>query len=86
MITKAPAYATADGQSFFKLSDAQEHELCGILGIDKTDPISRVFVESAIRNKEKVVDVLTTTETTRSKARKINGGHKSIKTAPKTVT
>lgn len=85
MIKYTKAFTTSNGKTFSKLSDAQAEEL-GLLLTEipnqigaEVDLISRI-----IANSDKVVDILTTTESSRPAARKVNGGKKTRK--PKAAT
>lgn len=83
MIQKSTAYSDSKGGMHLNLGDAQEAEL-KILCEDKwgvavtkemqEDIASAVSI--LVAHKEKVLDVLTTKETSRVKARKVNGAVK----------
>jgi hypothetical protein len=76
MITKTTVteYGTADGKSFKLLSQAQAHDLKTILEINDAT------AEAILDNRAQIVDILTTTETSKPRARKVNGGTKTKKT------
>lgn len=69
MITKSPAYIT-DGMSFLTLEGAQGHEIETL--IDKDQPTPSGLAAWIMANKEKLIDILTTTPTSKPRARKIN--------------
>lgn len=74
MIQFVNAFATNDGKVHQTLEEAQIHELSEIAGRDAATAL--------VKEKERVIDILTTTKTSRPKARKINGGRKARKTNP----
>ena len=84
MIQKVHAYQTTDGQHWPTIELAQAHELKLVTGIETdvgNDTSVLVNTISAIvKNKEKVMDILTMKKTSRPKARKIN--KKKEETAP----
>lgn len=71
------AYQAA-GKTYATLEEAQIAELDDLFAGKPTDPASLTI----IRNIDKVLDILTTTENSRPLARKTNGGRKPRK--PKT--
>lgn len=82
------SYRTSDGNVFGTLQLAQEHELTRLLLENVgTGTIEATMVACAtvlVGNAEKVVDILTTTKTSRPKARRIN--KKVVATQPATKT
>lgn len=74
MITKEPSFVTSDRQRFDTLDAAIGHELGLIFpdGVMSTTPV----VEVILKNRDKIVDLLTTTKTSKPRARKINGASK----------
>lgn len=76
MITKTAAFQTSDQKTHATLEEAQQHELEILLtpaGFDEETPkICQQLVQVA----DKVVDILTTTATSKPRARKVNGGTK----------
>lgn len=79
MIEKTKAYIS-DGKVFPTLRDAQINEMCILLAGSMPqgsppDDISGVLVDSA----DEVIDILTTKESSKPKARSIHGGKKSRK-------
>lgn len=77
MIEFTKSYKTADAQVFGSIEDAQVHEISAILGI------SSDISKNIVSNKDKVMDILTTTSNSKPKARTIHGGTK--KRNPKTI-
>lgn len=81
MITFAKAYVVGE-KVYSTLEQAQTAELAAILSELITDNLS---AETAARhlteNRERVLDILTTTDKSRPRARKVNGGRK-----PRNVT
>lgn len=65
---------TSDGIGHPTLEQAQRHELATLLNIEAT-----AIVDAIIQNADKVVDILTTSESSRAKARRVNGGTKPRK-------
>jgi len=84
MISKQRSLFFCVGDSFFKtLDEAQRFDLQLILKpTDFTDEQSNAIVDFLMKNAAAVVDILTTTPTSRAKARKTNGSKKTLK-APK---
>lgn len=85
MITRQPAFVTADGLTFSTLEAAQERELILLLGLSTEEcKIATRIMEK----KTQVVDILTTTATSKTRARSVNGGkrtRKPIVTAPEST-
>lgn len=76
MIERAAAFKVGD-KTFGTLAEAQKAELLIILGIEEHDSTNAEAVTAKLlQAKDKVVDILTTTESSRLKARRINGGTK----------
>jgi hypothetical protein len=86
MITRATSFKTDDGECFHSLDDAQAHELATIIGSAMgvcnengdycvTDG-GLVIAKALVEDRKRVIDILTTTETSLVKARAINGGRK----------
>jgi hypothetical protein len=91
MITKKPAYFTSSGQACEGLEEAQKAALASLLKDDiievtaterEVSTVSVRITEAIMRNADKIIDILTTTPTSRTKARKVNGGKKSKKADP----
>lgn len=83
------AIKTADGRAFFDLAEAQAHELfqllaphCTATPLGLADAQTEAFCGLLIKEAEKVADILTTTPTSRPKARKINGATRKAKVKP----
>lgn len=87
MITKVSAYQSSDGTAHSSLEEAQRAELKTLLkeeaGFEEGLALADV-VQAIISNAETIVDILTTTPTSKPKARKVNGGTK--KRTPKATT
>lgn len=82
MIERKPAFVTSDGETFAELIDAQRHEIARLLNIEPLSNIAPVDVLDAIvEHRDKLVDILTTTATSKTRARKVNGGRKTRKPA-----
>jgi hypothetical protein len=73
MITRTNAFQTSDDKTHATLEDAQKHELELISGHGGDS------VAWLMQNKEKILDILTTTTTSKPRARKVNGGKKQRK-------
>lgn len=71
MITYQKCFV-ANGKSFPTLEEAQREEIQMI-------PTTSVVAEFILANKDKILDILTTTEASRPRARKVNGGTKTRK-------
>lgn len=85
MISFLKAYSTEDGKVFPSIEEAQNHEIACLLkdeGIASSDALT-ALISYLVQHKDKIIDILTTTGSSRPKARKINGGTK--KRTPKTV-
>lgn len=84
MIEFTKAYKTQDGQTFGDLKEAQAHELEELLApFHKEEGMSTTDIAGwIVDNSDKVIDILTTNESSRPKARKINGGTKKRKPQP----
>lgn len=91
MIKRVPAHITTDGKPFLTLDEAQTHELEIILEgegepdnaapfpPDRHDTIAQLSAW-IVKHKDRIVDVLTTTKTSRQGGRRVNGGTKNIRT------
>jgi hypothetical protein len=73
MIERTLAFKTTDASTFSELHEAQEHEI-SLLHADLATVASMILEYS-----DKIVDILTTTPTSKPKARKIHGGTKTRK-------
>lgn len=77
MIERTNAFKVGT-QGFLTLEDAQKYELRQLI----PNPASAgadLTIDWIISNKNKILDILTTTPSSKTKARKINGGKKSRK-------
>lgn len=68
---------TTSGKHFTELKDAQEQELATLLNVE-VSAVTKALVENA----ESVLDILSTTQTSKVRARKIHGGTKTRKPKP----
>jgi len=73
MITRSTAFVTSDNQTFVNLDGAIGHELVLLLNLGD-DSIN--IVAAILNNREKLIDLLSTTPTSKPRARAINGGRK----------
>lgn len=83
MIEKTAAYKTSDGSTHLTLEQAQVHELDLLITekcSDRLEKLPSVLVQCS----DRVIDILSTTPTSKPRARRINGGTK--KRAPRTET
>lgn len=80
MIEFTKAFKCSDGTTVATLEDAQRHEL-ELLFKNESEQAARIAT-LLMENSEKVVDVLTTSATSKPRARKINGGTKTRKAKP----
>lgn len=74
------AFKASDGNAYFTIQEAQGAELEQLFrtlpaAIDAAD-LSAEVASFVVENSDKIVDILTTTESSRPKARKANGGTK----------
>lgn len=87
MITRATSFKTEDGECFHSLDEAQAHELATTLvtamgavadenGTFRVTDRGLVIAKALVEDRKRVIDILTTTETSLVKARAINGGRK----------
>lgn len=85
MIEFTKAYKTSDGKTHSDVVTAQEHELKILLQWCPED-VSAGAVASVVgvivANRATVIDILTTTATSKPRARSINGGRKKRKAVP----
>jgi len=79
MIQFTKSYKTTDGQVFGSIRDAQIHELLLAANLDQKT------AEYVLENKDKVIDILTTTPNSKPKARSVNGGSKKRTTVSASV-
>lgn len=83
MITKIQGYKSSDGKMHASIEDAQASELFEIVvevhrdsGIPIVDTDAKLIVDGLMRHRDKIIDILTTTPSSKPKARAINGGRK----------
>jgi hypothetical protein len=92
MIEFTKAFKASDGQAYFTIEDARQAEIeCMMAGDESFEVVKSESQESIAKwivdNQEKIVDILTTTENSKPKARAINGGRKPRKPkTPATIT
>lgn len=81
MIEFTKAFKAGDGKMYSSLLGAQEAEIRYLLEVDEDfhSDHDDLFAHWIVENQEKIVDILTTTENSRPKARKANGGTKTRK-------
>lgn len=84
MIERTNAFKVGD-KGFLTLADAQKYELVELArqvdGIVQPETVA----DWLLAHKDKVLDILTTTSTSKPKARRINGGTKMRKVNPATA-
>lgn len=86
MITRISAFTTSDGKTVATLEEAQKHELALLIAGDTgsgTRTEDDEVIDKILANKDKVIDILTTTPRSKAKARSVNGGRKNR--TPKTT-
>lgn len=82
MIEFAKSYKVG-GKCFGTLGEAQVEEILKImLDGDPTKKTEREIADLLVAKKDAVIDILTTTDTSRPRARRVNGGSKKRKPAP----
>ena len=83
MITKVNAYQSSDGTAHSSLEEAQKHEIRKLLaeklGWEEDREHVKQVTDAIMENSEAIVDILTTTPSSKPKARKVNGGTKKRK-------
>jgi hypothetical protein len=80
MIEFTKGYKTSDGKLVATIAEAQLHELTTLLSGKVTQgEQSTTVAKYILENKDKFVDILTTTATSKPKARSVNGGKKNRK-------
>lgn len=72
MIGKILAFTDSQGNTYGTLEAAQKAELKHLLD-------SEIDADVIIKNKDKIIDILTTTPTSKPRARKINGATRARK-------
>lgn len=86
MLERVSAFKTTDGQTFSSVGEAQRHALLLLIPDgQRGNPVNPDYLaELMVNEAAKVVDILTTTERSLPRARKVNGGTK--KRTPKAQT
>lgn len=92
MIERLQAFKASDGKVFADLESVQRHELTVLLtpggmatlGTATSESVDKV-VASILANKDKVVDILTTSLRSKARARSVNGGKKNRTTKAATA-
>lgn len=86
MITKVNAYQSSDGTAHSSLEEAQKAEIKALFKREERantsewlEPSLEYIADLLVENAGQVVDILTTTPTSKPKARKVNGGTKRRK-------
>ena len=82
MITRSPSFITSDNRAFATLEDAQRHEIAILLSLDPETPAENSLLNLLMEKREALADVLTTTPTSKPRARAVNGGTKTRKPKP----
>lgn len=83
----ARSYQASDGKCYSTLMEAQKVEIEALLSrIGGEKLTAKEAAELIVNHSEKFMDVLSTTETSRPKARAVNGGRKPRKKTTTTVT
>lgn len=80
MITKIQGYQSSNKTFHASLESAQMHDLYPLLsqahteaGLSASDAQFTVFVENVFAKREQIIDILTTTPTSKPRLRKVNG-------------
>lgn len=71
MITRTNAFVS-NGKTFATLEEAQQAALDDLFSKHATDPASL----TVLKYRDEIIDILTTTKTSKPSARKVNGGTK----------
>jgi len=89
MILKINAYQTSTGKACSTLEEAQIEEITTILtglgGRERSAEGAGNIATLIVEEKERILDILTTTTSSKPRARKINGGRKTRKPNAATV-
>lgn len=81
MIERTNAFKVGD-RSFLTLEDAQKYEIQQLFAAKvqdqplESDGVREAFSKWILENREAILDILTTTKSSKPKARKIHGGTK----------
>ena len=74
MITKTQGYKSSDGAVHLSLDSAQQRQLLLLMGYPDGGTVDwKMVAELIVANRTQVLDILTTTATSRPRARKLNG-------------
>jgi hypothetical protein len=84
MIEKVQSYKVGD-KFFNTFEEARSEELISLFS-DLPGTQGSAAVAIVVKNKDRLVDILTSTPRSRAKARKINGATRKRKSLPKTIT
>lgn len=77
MIEFTKSYKTSNGQVFGTIEEAQAHEIESLFNMNEVClTSSATLTQFILKNKDKMVDILTTTPNSKPKARAIHGGTK----------
>ena len=82
MITRTQSFQTSNGQVFGTIEEAQRHELGVWIQSKMQDmpaDVAAHFATELQKDAAKIIDTLTTTATSKPKARRVNGGTKKRK-------
>lgn len=89
MIEFTKSFATSDGKIFANINQAKKEEilleLYGNSGVSAPD-LAKEMAEMIVAKSDTIVDILTTTSTSKVKARAIHGGRKPRKTKSDTAS
>ena len=91
MITTTKAFTTSDGRVCATIEEAQKRELALLFKLDSDEIDCAInnpdttILNLLISERDKVVDILTTTPTSKVRARRVNGGKKTRKPSPEAV-
>jgi len=84
-ITFTKAYATSDGKTFSDINEAKQHELANLFrgeaGPEGTVLSGESLLKLMIKESAKIIDILSTTATSRPRARKSHGASRKPKSA-----
>jgi hypothetical protein len=81
MITKQPSFVTSDNKPHATLEEAQQHELSLLFSPPDFGgaPVVDQVVAVILQHQAKILDILTTKENSKPRARAVNGGSKKRK-------
>lgn len=82
MIQKTTSFKTTDGKVHASIEEAQKHELTEFIGsVEFSNGVEPVVI-FLLKNRDKIVDLLTTKASSKLAARRINGGTKKRTAKP----